>query len=256
MKDNAIKTTKGSNAVANQVTQKKSAGKSMPSATVQMQEEEKDIPQMKADVVQRAGAEEEEKMQMKADVVQRAGAEEEEKMQMKADVVQRAAPEEELQMKKDVVQREADDEEKLQMKADVVQREADDEEKLQMKKDVVQREEAPAATSSTTNNTGMPDSMKSSMENMSGMDLSDVKVHKNSEKPKSMGALAYAQGTDIHVAPGQEQHLGHEAWHVVQQKQGRVKPTLQLKGGVPVNDDSALEQEADIMGARAAQTKK
>jgi hypothetical protein len=27
--------------------------------------------------------------------------------------------------------------------------------------------------------------------------------------------------------PGQEQHLPHEAWHVVQQKQGRVKPTGQ-----------------------------
>ena len=29
-------------------------------------------------------------------------------------------------------------------------------------------------------------------------------------------ALAYAQGSDIHLAPGQEQHLPHEAWHVVQ----------------------------------------
>ncbi|OYW88489.1 MAG: hypothetical protein B7Z23_12760, partial [Pseudomonadales bacterium 32-61-5] len=33
--------------------------------------------------------------------------------------------------------------------------------------------------------------------------------------------------------------------------QGRVKPTLQLKGGVPVNDDAGLEREADVMGARA-----
>ncbi|HAP61901.1 MAG TPA: hypothetical protein DCR93_21180, partial [Cytophagales bacterium] len=36
-------------------------------------------------------------------------------------------------------------------------------------------------------------------------------------------------GTDIHLAPGQQKHLPHEAWHVVQQKQGRVKPTLQPK---------------------------
>lgn len=35
----------------------------------------------------------------------------------------------------------------------------------------------------------------------------------------------YSQGTDIHIGPGQEKHLPHEAWHVVQQKQGRVKPT-------------------------------
>jgi len=65
-----------------------------------------------------------------------------------------------------------------------------------------------------------------------------------------VNAHAYAQGTDIHVASGQERHLPHEAWHVVQQAQGRVKPTLQMKG-VAINDDLGLEREADMMGARA-----
>jgi hypothetical protein len=60
------------------------------------------------------------------------------------------------------------------------------------------------------------------------------------------------QGRDIHQAPGQEHHLPHEAWPLVQQAQGRVRPTLQLQGGVAVNDDPALEREADHMGARAA----
>lgn len=76
--------------------------------------------------------------------------------------------------------------------------------------------------------TGLPDNLKSGLESLSGMDLSDVKVHYNSTKPQALQAHAYAQGTDIHVASGQEQHLPHEAWHVVQQKQGRVKPTMQL----------------------------
>ena len=40
---------------------------------------------------------------------------------------------------------------------------------------------------------------------------------------------------------------------MVQQKQGRVKPTIQLKGKVNINDDKALEKEADVMGAKAAQ---
>jgi len=31
---------------------------------------------------------------------------------------------------------------------------------------------------------------------------------------------AYADGSDIHLAPGKERHLGHELAHVVQQKQG------------------------------------
>ena len=79
-----------------------------------------------------------------------------------------------------------------------------------------------------------------------------VKVHRNSSKPAQLNALAYAQGSDIHLAPGQEAHLPHEAWHVVQQAQGRVSPTRQMKEGLPVNDDCGLEREADLMGSKAA----
>lgn len=79
------------------------------------------------------------------------------------------------------------------------------------------------------NQTGLPDTLKSGVENLSGHSMDDVKVHYNSDKPATLQAHAYAQGTDIHIAPGQEKHLPHEAWHVVQQKQGRVQPTKQLK---------------------------
>ena len=103
------------------------------------------------------------------------------------------------------------------------------------------------------NKTGMPDGLKTSMESMSGFDLSDVKVHYNSSRPAQLNALAYAQGSDIHMGPGQEQHLPHEAWHVVQQRQGRVQPTMQLRESVPVNDDPGLEKEADVMGQKANQ---
>jgi hypothetical protein len=105
------------------------------------------------------------------------------------------------------------------------------------------------------NNTGLPDNLKTGMENLSGYSMNGVKVHYNSDKPAQLQAHAYAQGTDIHVAPGQEKHLPHEAWHVVQQKQGRVKSTMQMKGSVNVNDDAHLEKEADIMGAKALQLK-
>jgi len=56
--------------------------------------------------------------------------------------------------------------------------------------------------------------------------MDHVQVHRNSSKPAQLNAHAFAQGSDIHLAPGQEQHLPHEAWHVVQQAQGRVKPTM------------------------------
>lgn len=105
-------------------------------------------------------------------------------------------------------------------------------------------------SASKPNHTGLPDNLKSGIENLSGISMDDVKVHYNSDKPAQMKAHAYAQGTDIHVGAGQEKHLGHEAWHVVQQKQGKVRPTMQMKG-VAINDDHSLEKEADIMGAKA-----
>lgn len=105
------------------------------------------------------------------------------------------------------------------------------------------------------NKTGLPDSLKEGVEGLSGYSLNDVRVHYNSDKPTQLQAHAYAQGTDIHVASGQEKHLPHEAWHVVQQKQGRVKPNVQLKGNIPVNNDAGLEKEADVMGAKAVQFK-
>lgn len=105
------------------------------------------------------------------------------------------------------------------------------------------------------NTTGLPDNLKSGIENLSGHSMDDVKVHYNSSKPAQLNAHAYAQGSDIHIAGGQEKYLPHEAWHVVQQKQGRVKPTMQMKGKVNVNDDAGLEKEADVMGAKALQTK-
>lgn len=96
----------------------------------------------------------------------------------------------------------------------------------------------------------LPDDLQSSMEALSGYSLDDVNVHYNSSKPAQLNAHAYAQGSDIHIGPNQERHLPHEAWHVVQQKQGRVKPTVQYNG-VQINDDEKLEQEADEMGRRS-----
>ncbi len=103
--------------------------------------------------------------------------------------------------------------------------------------------------------TGLPDNLKSGIENLSGYSMDDVKVHYNSNKPAQLQAHAFAQGNNIHLGTGQEKHLPHEAWHVVQQKQGRVKTTTQFKRGININDEPALEREADIMGEKALQMK-
>jgi hypothetical protein len=110
-----------------------------------------------------------------------------------------------------------------------------------------------AVSQMAKNNTGMPDNLKSGIESLSGVGMDDVKVHYNSAKPAQLNAHAYAQGSDIHLGSGQEKHLPHEAWHVVQQKQGRVNATKQLKAKVYINDDEGLEKEADVMGAKALQ---
>ncbi|MEZ4731463.1 MAG: DUF4157 domain-containing protein [Caldilineaceae bacterium] len=102
------------------------------------------------------------------------------------------------------------------------------------------------------NQTGLPENLKVGIEQLSGLALDDVRVHYHSPRPAQLQALAYTQGAEIYVGPGQERHLPHEAWHVVQQKQGRVQPTLQTKK-MSINYDATLEREADMMGAKALQ---
>ena len=151
------------------------------------------------------------------------------------------------QFNKPIQKQELEEEELLQGKFKTIQKQEFEEEKL------LQGKFEP--TRKRDNNTGLPDNLKSGIENLSGYSMDDVKVHRNSDKPAQLQAHAYAQGTDIHLGPGQEKHLPHEAWHVVQQKQGRVKPTMQMKGKVNVNDDASLEKEADVMGAKALSNK-
>ena len=159
-------------------------------------------------------------------LLQRVGLEDEEGFQMKTAQLQSDEEEDTLQGKfEPTVQRVEDDAEGVQMKSDTV---------CQQK----------------PNNTGLPDNLKAGVESLSGFSMDDVKVHYNSSQPATVQALAYTLGTDIHVAPGQERHLPHEAWHVAQQLAGRVEPTTEV-GGMPVNDNIDLEHEADVMGARA-----
>lgn len=105
----------------------------------------------------------------------------------------------------------------------------------------------------------LPDGVRAKMETAFGTDFSDVRVHVGREA-SSIGAIAYTWGTNIHFAPGQynphtlqgQKLLGHELWHVVQQKNGRVRNPF--GGGVAVVQDHALEAEADRMGIKAALT--
>lgn len=144
-----------------------------------------------------------------------------------------------------------DDDEAIQGKFVTQLQSDDDEEPLQGKflTQLQSAEEEEPLQQKAENRTGLPDQLKSGVENLSGYSLDAVKVHYNSPKPAQLQALAYTQGTDIHVGPGQERYLGHEAWHVVQQMQGRVQPTTQLQG-VAVNDNEGLEREADVMGEK------
>ncbi len=96
--------------------------------------------------------------------------------------------------------------------------------------------------------TGLPVQLKRDFEARSGLSFDDVRVHYRSDRPAGLGALAYTQGNQVYLGPGQERHLPHELAHVAQQKQGRVGVET-LLGGVPLNLDPALEAEADRFSA-------
>ncbi|MCA9514867.1 MAG: DUF4157 domain-containing protein, partial [Myxococcales bacterium] len=104
----------------------------------------------------------------------------------------------------------------------------------------------------------MPAGVRSRFEQAFGQDFSDVRIHTGSTQATSVGATAFARGTDIHFAPGRFDVssqsgldvLGHELTHIAQQRAGRV--AMPQNKGANVNVDRALEAEADLLGARAA----
>lgn len=105
----------------------------------------------------------------------------------------------------------------------------------------------------------LPSKVQRKMEGSFGSSFSDVKVYKNSTQAKKLGAQAFTQGNEVHFAQGKfdpnsqqgQELLGHELAHVEQQREGRVTPTKQAKG-FAINDDTSLENEADVKGAKAA----
>jgi len=118
------------------------------------------------------------------------------------------------------------------------------------------RPEARGATPGTGE--PMPAAVQARMERAFAADFSAVRIHQGAH-PLEIGAVAYTEGTDIHMAPGHydplgsrgQELLGHELAHVVQQRQGRVQPSASAQG-VAINDDAGLEAEADRAGRRAA----
>jgi hypothetical protein len=73
------------------------------------------------------------------------------------------------------------------------------------------------------NSTGIPSPVKVKMEAAFGADFSGVRVHQGSTRAAALGAVAYTQGSEIHVAPGRwapetragQALLGHELAHVM-----------------------------------------
>ncbi len=218
--------------------------------------------------VQKQGVPEEEELMQGQLTAQRQPEEDEELMQGKiAAQLQGPEEDEELLQGKSAAQMQLDEEEELQGKFAAQRQPLEEEEEPIQGKFTAQRQleeeeelqgKFTAQMKSDENRTGMPDDLKANMESAFNTDFSDVRVHPDSGKATEVGALAYTQGTDVHFAPGQfkpessagQQLLGHELTHVVQQGQGRVKPTGEV-AGLPVNDSPDLENEADRMAKKA-----
>jgi hypothetical protein len=94
------------------------------------------------------------------------------------------------------------------------------------------------------NKTGLPDELKEKMEQLHQFDLSKVRVHYNSDKPDLIGAVAYAEGWDIYIAPGEEHALEHELAHVIDQLKGLAKETTEI-GGQAIDGRTQMEERAD-----------
>ena len=113
----------------------------------------------------------------------------------------------------------------------------------------------PAPVQEKENTTGLPGDPLQKMEKKYNTDFSNVKIFPISIRTRDVDATAFTrsnrQGHEIHFAPGEfsprsasgQRILDHELGHVLQQRQGIVRPTTSIKG-LTVNDDAALENEA------------
>lgn len=89
-----------------------------------------------------------------------------------------------------------------------------------------------------------------------GADFSDVRIFEDSPAAAAIGARAYTQGSEIHLAPGEPglgsrsggELIAHELTHVLQQRAGRSQPNA----ATPVDMSPNLEAEADALGGQAA----
>lgn len=91
----------------------------------------------------------------------------------------------------------------------------------------------------------MPNYLKSGLENLSGMDLSSVSVYHNSSKPAQLKALAYTQGQEIHLGPGQEKHLPHEGW--LKARRVRIRLLNTMEGSLVSSFILNIQQKALIL---------
>lgn len=105
---------------------------------------------------------------------------------------------------------------------------------------------SPTITRSSSQTGGEPlaDMMRAKFERQFGLPMSDVRIHRNSDKPAKFNADAYTYGSDIFMGPGQEDTLEHEMTHVAQQKLGQVHP-MGIKNGMAINYSPILEHNAD-----------
>lgn len=103
--------------------------------------------------------------------------------------------------------------------------------------------------------TPLPQPLLGRMERSFGEDFAKVRIHQGLG-PATVGAIALAQGSELHFAPGHyrpgtsvgDALIGHELTHVVQQRRGQAAGW----GGRALSGDRLLEHEARQQGHSAA----
>ena len=103
----------------------------------------------------------------------------------------------------------------------------------------------------------LPRQLRRTMERAFCADFCNLRVHEGTDA-KSLGAIAFTRGREIHFAPGEyaqhslegQKSIGHELAHVVQQRR-KIVPLPPDQQSL-VNSDPVLENQADSLGEQAA----
>lgn len=98
--------------------------------------------------------------------------------------------------------------------------------------------------------TEIPVQLKTRTEDSTRVPFNYVRANYNSDKPAKLDTLAYTNGNQVGISPGQKRYSAYDLRNAMQQKLNAVRASVRYEGNEAINTDVELERQSDVSGVR------